>query len=64
MSDLIEIKARTKTGVTQTFQVSAILEINGKPYQSAQDYSDLREHMIHMDGRLTALETIISKGSA
>lgn len=61
-SDLIEIKARTKTGVVQTFSVSEILEINGKPYQSSQDFSDLREHMIHMDGRLTALETILTKG--
>jgi hypothetical protein len=61
-SDLIEIKARTKTGVVQTFSVSEILEINGKPYQSSQDFTDLREHMIHMDGRLTALKTILTKG--
>jgi hypothetical protein len=61
VSDWIEIKAKTKTGVTQTFQVSEILEIDGKPYQSAEQTQDLREHVIHLDGRVSAIEKFISK---
>jgi len=63
VSDLIEIKARSKSGVTQTFNVLEILEINGRPYHSSDAYDELRSHVIHLDGRLTAIETIISKGT-
>lgn len=59
--ELIEIKARTKTGNIQVFSVMQILEIDGKPYQSAEATEDLRTHLIHMDGRVSAIEKILSK---
>lgn len=64
MSELIEIKAKTKTGVIQTFHVAEILEINGKPYQSAEDTLAIREHVIHLDGRMSAVEAILGKGNS
>lgn len=61
MSDLIEIKARTKTGSVQTFSVAEILEINGQRYHPPEDFEGLRDHLVHHDGRLTAIEAIIGK---
>lgn len=59
--ELIEIKARTKTGVVQSFSVLEILEINGRPYQSREDTEDLRAHVIHLDGRVSAIESLLRK---
>lgn len=63
MSDVITIKARTKAGHTQDFQVLEILEIDGKPYESPQETENLRSHMIHLDGRVSAIEKILQKGN-
>jgi hypothetical protein len=59
VSDLIEIKAKTKTGVIQTFQVSEIIEIDGKPYRSCDQYQEMRDQIIHLGGRLSAIEAFI-----
>lgn len=61
--ELIEIKARTKTGVVQSFHVAEIIEINGKRYVSQEENEDLRTHLIHLDGRVSALEKIIAGGN-
>lgn len=65
MSDgnLIEIKARTKTGMVQSFMVTQIIEINGKRYIPQEETDDLRANLIHLDGRLSAIEKIIAGGN-
>lgn len=61
--ELIEIKAKTKTGLVQSFHVAEIIEINGKRYISQEETEDLRANLIHLDGRVSALEKIIAGGN-
>lgn len=60
MSDLISIRAKTKTGVVQTIQVAEILEIDGKPYQPAGDLDALAQHFNHLSGRVDTLERLFA----
>lgn len=55
---MIEIKAKTRSGVIQSFHVEEILEIDGKPYRGMPE--DLRDAILHLEGRVVALENIIS----
>ncbi len=59
MSDLIEIKVKSKTGQINTLMVAEILEVNGKPYQSAEYTQEMRDQIIHLGGRVSAIEAFI-----
>jgi hypothetical protein len=64
MTDSIEIRAKTKSGTIQAFQVVEIVSIDGKPYLPAEGTEELKQHLIHLDGRLTAIERIVGGGNA
>lgn len=53
---LIDLKCRSKTGQVVNIQVAELLEIDGRPFQPGGDVEQLRNHLIHLDGRVTALE--------
>lgn len=60
MSQVIEIVAKTKSGVVQPFQVIEIISIDGRPYKATGDVEQLQQYVMHMDGRLTALERLLT----
>lgn len=64
MADWIVVKAKTKAGHIQDFQVAEILEIDGKPYRPVDEIEAFKNHIIHLDGRVTALEAIVSGKTA
>ena len=55
---MILIQAKSKTGSLITFEVSQIISIDGEPY--TQSAGQLRDHLLVMEGRLQAVETILS----
>lgn len=57
---LIEIRAKTKTGVIQSFNVAEIVSIDGRPYQSASDAASLLQHFNHLSGRVATLESLLA----
>ncbi len=59
MEDLVVIKARTKSGFIQEFQVVEILEIDGKVYQSTVENMYLRDAVMHLSGRMEILEKTV-----
>lgn len=54
MSQLIEIKAKSRTGQVITLHVTEILEIDGQPLNPAAD--DLRVRMGMLEQRMTRVE--------
>lgn len=60
---LITLKLKSRSGQVNDIQVSEILEIDGVPYTPGGDVEALRSHVIHMDGRLTALERVIGQSN-
>lgn len=54
---LIEILAKTRSGIVQPFRVMEIISIDGKPYVSTQNLDLLVENLNDHERRLTALET-------
>jgi len=54
VSQLIEIKAKSRTGQVITLHVTEILEIDGQPLHPAAD--DLRVRMGMLEQRVTRLE--------
>lgn len=63
MSELTTIKAKTKNGHIQDFQVAEILEVDGKPFQPAGDVEQLKSLVNHITGRIAAIEAIIGGNS-
>ena len=61
MSDLITVSMKSKTGQVIDIQVMGIISIDGVPYRPMSAVDDLREHMIHLDGRVSAIESILAK---
>ena len=61
MSELITIKSKSKTGQVIELQVSEILEIDGRPYRSAQADENLTALVNHLSGRVAALESIFGQ---
>lgn len=61
MSDLITIRVKSKSGMVNDLQVSEIVEINGKPYRSAEDSENVTALVNHLSGRVAALEGIVGR---
>lgn len=57
---MISLKVKTKTGLVTDMQVEALLEVDGKPYQSADDLTAVREAQIHLEGRVDGLENVLN----
>lgn len=56
---LITVRARTKSGSIQEFNVLEILTIDGKPYQPMETVDELIQHVNHLSGRVDAIEAIV-----
>ena len=52
--NLIEIKAKSRTGQVVTFQVAEILSIDGQPLTFGAE--DVRVHLVRIHERLAVLE--------
>ena len=61
MSELINLKCKSKTGQVIDLQVSEILEIDGKAYRPAETDENIIQLVNHLSGRLSALENILSQ---
>lgn len=61
--NLIEIKAKSRTGQVVTFQVTEIISIDGQPLTFGAE--DVRVQLLRISERLAALEQLagISTGS-
>lgn len=57
---LIEIRAKTKTGNVQSFCVAEIISIDGRPWQPAGDAEALLQHFNHISGRVAAIEALLA----
>ena len=56
---MILIQAKSKTGALVSFEVDQILTIDGEPHN--QSTSQLRAHLLVVEGRLQAVESILSQ---
>jgi Fe2+ or Zn2+ uptake regulation protein len=55
---LINIRAKSKTGQILEIEVERIISIDGEPYTATG--SQLRDHLMVIEGRLQSIETIIT----
>jgi len=53
----IELKIKNLDGTVGTIRVEQLLAVDGAPYKASPD--DLREALIHLEGRLTAVEHVL-----
>lgn len=60
-NELITLKLRSKTNSIIEIQVTEIIEIDGRPYQSAGDFQSIVSMVNHLSGRVATLEAIISQ---
>jgi hypothetical protein len=56
----IVIKYRTPGGFVDEFEVGEILEINGRPYRSAEDFEGLVVDVATLSGRVQAVENLLA----
>lgn len=61
MNELITLKCKSKTGNIIETQVAEILEIDGKPYRSAETDENIIQLVNHLSGRVASLETILGQ---
>jgi len=54
---LITIQAKSKTGQILELEVERIIAIDGEPFTASS--GQIRDHLMIVEGRLQALETII-----
>lgn len=54
---MIIIRAKSKSGQIVDFEVERIVSIDGEPF--TESASQLRDHLLVMEGRLQTLEQII-----
>lgn len=57
---LITVKAKTKSGAIQDFQVVEIISIDGRPYTPAGDMEAILQTLNHLTGRMATLEAIVA----
>lgn len=53
------IQAKSKTGQILEIEVERIISIDGEPFTATS--GELRDHLMIIEGRLQAIETIISQ---
>jgi len=58
---MITIQAKSKTGQLVDFEVDRIVSIDGEPYTASA--SEIRDHLMVIEGRVQALETITQTNS-
>lgn len=54
------LKVKTATGSITEMRVAELLEIDGKPYRPEISSEAIRDAVIHLEGRVEAIETILS----
>ena len=54
---MITITVKTKSGVIMDYTFTEIIAIDGRPYE---DSGEVRDVVMHIQGRLDALETLMS----
>jgi hypothetical protein len=59
--EMLNIQLKSKTGQVIQIQAMEIIAIDGIPYRPMNSVDELREHMIHLDGRVSAIESILAK---
>lgn len=57
------LRIKTKTGAITEMQVAELIEVDGKPYKSGDDFDELRCAVIHLEGRVATIEVLLTKGS-
>ena len=54
---MITVTAKTESGAIMDFQFQEIVSVDGRPYEDA---GSMRDVIMHMQGRLEAIEAILS----
>lgn len=63
MSDeFLILKVISKSGTVNEIQVAELLEVDGKPYQPANERDQLLQLYNHLTGRVSAIEAILASG--
>lgn len=57
------LRFKTKTGAITEMVVGELLEVDGKPFKSGDDYQEVRDAVIHLEGRVQTLETLLTTRS-
>lgn len=53
------LRIKTKTGHITEMQVEELLEVDGKPFRTDDEFKDVRDAVIHLEGRVSALESAL-----
>ena len=56
---MITLKVKTKTGTITDMQVAELMDVDGKPFKSGEDFQEIRDAVIHLEGRVQTLETLL-----
>lgn len=55
---MVTLRVKSKSGQVTEIPVEALLAIDGVPYQASS--SELRDAVLHLDGRVAAIEGLMS----
>ncbi len=55
---MVTLKVKGRSGQISEIQVEQLLEVDGRPFKVLPE--DFRDLLIHQDGRLTAIESLIA----
>lgn len=54
---MMTLRIKTKSGAITEMAVEELIEVDGKPYKSADEYQELRDAVMHLEGRVSGLES-------
>lgn len=60
MPELINVKCISRTGAEVEFHVQRIVSIDGVPFSPNDSLQHVIDHLNHLTGRMTAVETILA----
>lgn len=55
---MVTLRVKSKTGQVMDVAYDALISVDGVPYKASAD--DIRDAVLHLDGRVAAIESFIS----